>query len=96
MAPKAVPTDTSKRGLVQGKLREVKECGKFYLHPRSLLNDPILQPRKLTNEEDIFDIVMPWLEDYEKEVKADNQELKDLGLYVDEPEKKNKQVKNTN
>lgn len=93
MQPKAAPADSSKRGMVQGKLREVKECGKFYLHPKSLLNDPILQPRKLTNEEDIFDIVMPWLEDLEKEQKADKAELKELGLSIDEPDKR-KQVKN--
>ena len=81
--------------MVQGKLREVKECGKFYLHPKSLLNDPILQPRKLTNEEDIFDIVMPWLEDLEKEERADREELKSLGLQQEEVEK-SKKLKNTN
>lgn len=47
--------------------REVKQVGKFFLHPKSMLNDPILQPRKLEKTEDIFDIIMPWVPDFNKE-----------------------------
>jgi hypothetical protein len=39
----------------------VKPCGKFFLHYKSLLNDPTLQPRKLEKDENIFDIIMPWV-----------------------------------
>jgi hypothetical protein len=39
----------------------VKPCGKFFLHHKSLLNDPTLQPRKLEKDENIFDIIMPWV-----------------------------------
>jgi hypothetical protein len=38
-----------------------KPCGKFFLHHKSHLNDPTLQPRKLEASENIFEIIMPWL-----------------------------------
>jgi hypothetical protein len=40
---------------------KVKPCGKFYLHHKSHLNDPTLQPRRLDASENIFDIILPWV-----------------------------------
>lgn len=45
-----------------------------------MLNDPILQPRKLEKHEDIFDIIMPWVPDYNKEQQQFQIEMEKLGL----------------
>lgn len=58
----------------------VKTCGKFKLHWKSHLNDPTLQPRRLEADENIFQIIMPWLEDFQIEQKKKAQELLDLNL----------------
>lgn len=66
---------------------KVKPCGKFFLHHKSHLNDPTLQPRRLEAHENIFDIIMPWLPDLKKEEEDKVKELVKLGL-IDEKEAK--------
>ena len=53
----------------------VKQVGKLRLHYKSHLNDPTLQPRRLEGNENIFDIIMPWLPDKEKEDLKNAEEL---------------------
>lgn len=68
---------------------KVKPCGKFYLHHKSHLNDPTLQPRRLDASENIFDIILPWVPEQKQEIEADLKEQIKLGL-VDEKEAKKK------
>ena len=60
-----------KDGSIKKTPYKCKEVGKgkekFYLHHKSLLNDPTLQPRKLEASENIFEIIMPWVPDERKE-----------------------------
>lgn len=65
---------------MNAKRHQVKQCGKFKLHYKSHLNDPTLQPRRLEMGENIFEIIMPWLEDLQKETAEKNKELLSLGL----------------
>ena len=69
----------------KGATKLVKRVGNFYLHHKSLLNDPILQPRKLDTTEDIFEIIMPWLPDQAKE---ELEKRRELGMVPDAPKKK--------
>jgi len=58
------PEEQKKQSTAVKKTKfKVKQVGKFFLHHKSHLNDPTLQPRKLDASENIFDIIMPWLED---------------------------------
>ena len=51
------------------------------MHHKSLLNDPTLQPRKLEKDENIFDIIMPWVqEDLNFEKCMNIQEKNTIGL----------------
>ena len=50
------------KGLKKTKMG-VKIVGKFFLHPKSHLNDPTLMPRRLEQNENIFEIIMPWQEE---------------------------------
>ena len=52
---------TKKNGFI------VRPCGKFVLHHKSMLNDPTLMPRRLEAKENIFEIIMPWVPEYEAE-----------------------------
>lgn len=78
----------------------VKACGKFHLHYMSMLNDPLLQPRKLEASENIFDIIMPWLPEYKQEEDAKMKELVKLGTITEkqykEASKKNVKAENLN
>lgn len=58
----------------------VRSCGNFKLHHLSLLNDPTLKPRRLEADENIFEIIMPWLEEQRQENKQKCEELFDLKL----------------
>jgi len=62
---------------------KVKPCGKFFLHHKSHLNDPTLQPRKLDATENIFDIIMPWLPDQRKEEEEKAKEQCKLGIITE-------------
>ena len=62
---------------------KVKPCGKFFLHHKSHLNDPTLQPRKLDATENIFDIIMPWLPDQRKEEEEKAKEQFKLGTITE-------------
>lgn len=64
-----------------------KPCGKFFLHHKSHLNDPTLQPRKLDASENLFEIIMPWLPDQKLELEQDQKELLNLGI-IDQKEYK--------
>lgn len=82
-------TKASAQGMKKTKFK-VKPCGKFFLHHKSHLNDPTLQPRKLEASENIFDIIMPWLEELKGEEETNLKELVKLGLIN---EKEMKQLK---
>ena len=67
-------------GSVKKTSFKVRPCGRFFLHHKSHLNDPTLQPRKLDATENIFDIIMPWLPDLRKEEEEKAKEQCKLGL----------------
>ena len=75
-------------GVIKKTKFNVRACGKFFLHYKSLLNDPTLQPRKLEASENIFDIIMPWLHDLRHEDLLKLNEKFKLGLISDKEYKK--------
>lgn len=75
MNTKVLTTD----GTLKRTKFKVKPVGKFFLHHKSQLNDPTLQPRKLDASENIFDIIMPWLPEQKEEDEKKNKELHKLG-----------------
>jgi len=75
MNTKVLTTD----GTLKRTKFKVKPVGKFFLHHKSQLNDPTLQPRKLDASENIFDIIMPWLPEQKEEDERKNKELHKLG-----------------
>ena len=81
-------TTFQKDGQLKKTKFTVKKCGNFYLHYLSHLNDPTLQPRKLEASENIFDIIMPWVPEYKKEMENELTEMKKLGLIEDKEYKK--------
>lgn len=75
-------------GVIKKTKFTVKPVGKFFLHHKSHLNDPTLQPRKLEASENIFEIIMPWIPDKRHEDILKMKEKKDLGLISEKEFKK--------
>lgn len=75
-------------GMIKKTKFNVKPVGKFFLHHKSLLNDPTLQPRKLEASENIFEIIMPWIPDLRHEDLLKLNERHKLGLVCDKEYKK--------
>lgn len=72
-------------GVIKKTKFQVKPVGKFFLHHKSHLNDPTLQPRKLEASENIFEIIMPWIPDLRNEEITKMIEKRDLGI-IDQKE----------
>lgn len=83
----------TKEGGVKKTKFTVKQCGKFYLHHMSHLNDPTLQPRKLEATENLFEIIMPWVPEEKQENERLHKEKVNLGLII-EPNRKKIDIKN--
>lgn len=75
-------------GVIKKTKFNVKSVGKFFLHHKSHLNDPTLQPRKLEASENIFDIIMPWIHDLRHEEILKLKEKSSLGLVSEKEYKK--------
>ena len=75
-------------GVIKKTKFNVKPVGKFFLHYKSHLNDPTLQPRKLEASENIFEIIMPWVPDLRHEQLLKMNEKLKLGLITEKEYKK--------
>ena len=74
---RVIPQDDKMK--MHGKF-QMKKCGDFYLHHKSLLNDPTLKPRTLGLGESLFEIILPWVPDQYKEMENKVKEQFELGL----------------